>query len=36
VWKLLDRHPEQIARIPVPRPRPADVDTQDDFSRERQ
>jgi len=32
VWKLLDRHPEQIARIPVPRPRPADVDTQDDYA----
>jgi len=32
VWKLLDRHPERIARVRVPRPRPVDVDTEHDYA----
>jgi len=32
VWKLLERHPERIARVPVPGQRPADVDTEDDYA----
>jgi molybdenum cofactor cytidylyltransferase len=32
VWKLLDRHPDRIARIRLPRPRPADVDTEEDYA----
>ena len=31
VWKLLERHPERAARIPVPRILPRDVDTWDDY-----
>jgi molybdenum cofactor cytidylyltransferase len=32
VWKLLDRHPERIARVPVACRRPVDVDTEDDYA----
>jgi molybdenum cofactor cytidylyltransferase len=31
VWKLVDRGPERVARIPVPRRVPHDVDTWDDY-----
>jgi molybdenum cofactor cytidylyltransferase len=31
VWKLIDRHPERVTRIQVPRRLPRDVDTWDDY-----
>ena len=31
VWKLVERHPERVTRIPVPRRLPRDVDTWDDY-----
>jgi molybdenum cofactor cytidylyltransferase len=31
VWKLVDRHPDRVTRIPVPRHLPRDVDTWDDY-----
>jgi molybdenum cofactor cytidylyltransferase len=31
VWKLLDRHAKDAARVPVPGPIPRDVDTWDDY-----
>jgi molybdenum cofactor cytidylyltransferase len=31
VWKLLDRHADQVVDVPVPGPVPRDVDTDDDF-----
>ncbi len=31
VWKLLDRHPELVADVPVPGPIPLDVDTWEDY-----
>jgi molybdenum cofactor cytidylyltransferase len=31
VWKLIDRHPDRVTRIPVPRRLPRDVDTWDDY-----
>jgi molybdenum cofactor cytidylyltransferase len=33
VWKLIERHPERVTRIPVPRRLPRDVDTWDDYRR---
>ena len=32
VWKLLDRHDAEAARIPVPGPIPGDVDTWEDYA----
>lgn len=31
VWKLLDRHPDEVAAVPVPGPIPRDVDTWEDY-----
>ena len=31
VWKLIERHPEQVDRIAVDRPLPRDVDTWEDY-----
>jgi molybdenum cofactor cytidylyltransferase len=31
VWKILDAQPERVRRVPVDRPLPADVDTEDDY-----
>jgi len=31
VWKLMDRHADEVADIPVPGPIPRDVDTADDY-----
>jgi molybdenum cofactor cytidylyltransferase len=33
VWKLVERHPERVIRIPVARRLPPDVDTWDDYRR---
>jgi molybdenum cofactor cytidylyltransferase len=32
VWKLLERHPERIRRVPIDRPLPRDVDTWEDYA----
>jgi molybdenum cofactor cytidylyltransferase len=40
VWKLLDRHADQVVDVPIPGPTPRDVDTEEDYravlARERQ
>jgi molybdenum cofactor cytidylyltransferase len=31
VWKLLDRHPDQVVDVPIPGPIPRDIDTEADY-----
>lgn len=31
VWKLVERHPDRVRKLPVPRPLPSDIDTWEDY-----
>lgn len=33
VWKLIERHPERVAKVPIPADLPPDVDTPGDYGR---